>query len=265
MEELRRKGFGWLVIVAGLAGLVLAGCSDGGGKGGASDEVPQFEYSGDNGPGFWGELTTAWANCAVDARQSPIDLSAATVDEALEPLSLDLHGTPLAIFNDGHTIEQEYENGSTLAFAGITYDLLQFHFHTLSEHTIEGERGAMELHAVFRNEASGNLAVIGMLYEIGKENEFLALFDDRLPVKKGDEVDDEGTEVDLAEGLTDTAEYYTYPGSLTTPPCSPIVTWIVLKERAELSADQFKAFRDILGNDFRPLQERNGRTIRTTP
>lgn len=212
-----------------------------------------------------GELAPEWENCSLDSRQSPIDLSASIVDEALTPLVLNLHGTPLAICNDGHTIEQEYEAGSTLSFEGVTYDLLQFHFHTLSEHTIDGERGAMELHAVFRNDASGDLAVIGMLYDVGEENEFLALFDDRLPVKKGDETDDAGTEVDLAEGLTDAAEYYTYPGSLTTPPCSPIVTWIVLKERAELSADQFKAFRDILGNDFRPLQERNGRTIRTTP
>ena len=122
----------------------------------------------------------------------------------------------------------------------------------------------MELHAVFRNDESGNVAVIGMLYEIGAENDFLALFDNRLPVKKDDEINDGATEIDLSEGLTNTAGYYTYAGSLTTPPCAPIVTFIVLKEPAQLSADQFKAFRDILGNDFRPLQARNGRTIRVT-
>jgi len=264
MEGLGTINSGRVAIASCVLCLLLAGCNDGGGKANASDDTPKFAYSGDIGPGFWGELTSAWENCSVDTRQSPIDISDTAVDDTLEPLALDVQGTPLRIFNDGHTIEEEYEEGSTLTFEGTTYDLRQFHFHALSEHAIEGERGVMELHAVFGNESSGDLAVIGMLYEIGEENEFLAQFDDRLPVMKDDEIDDAGTDIDLAEGLTDTAEYYTYSGSLTTPPCSPIVTWIVLKERAQLSAQQFKAFRDILGNDFRPLQERNGRTIRAT-
>ena len=251
-------------MVGGLLGLLVAGCGDGNGKADASDETPQFDYAGDAGPGFWGELTPQWENCSTDTRQSPIDISDATVDPDLEPLALDLHGTPLKIFNNGHTIQQEYEGGSTLTFEGVTYGLRQFHFHTLAEHTVDGQRGVMELHAVFRNDESGNVAVIGMLYEIGAENDFLALFDNRLPVKKDDEINDGATEIDLSEGLTNTAGYYTYAGSLTTPPCAPIVTFIVLKEPAQLSADQFKAFRDILGNDFRPLQARNGRTIRVT-
>jgi carbonic anhydrase len=259
------SGIAWLVAMGSVLTVLMAGCSDGGGEAAASDETPAFGYSGDIGPGFWGELTAQWQNCSSDSRQSPIDISDPTVDTTLEPLALDLHGTPLKIFNNGYTIEQEYEEGGTLTFEGVTYDLRQFHFHTLSEHTIDGARGVMELHAVFRNAASGNLAVIGVLYEIGAENEFLALFDDRLPRKKDDVTADNGTEIDVAEALTDTAEYYTYPGSLTTPPCSPIVTWIVLKKPAELSMQQFRAFRDILGNDFRPLLERNGRTIRATP
>ena len=96
-------------MVGGLLGLLVAGCGDGNGKADASDETPQFDYAGDAGPGFWGELTPQWENCSTDTRQSPIDISDATVDPDLEPLALDLHGTPLKIFNNGHTIQQEYE------------------------------------------------------------------------------------------------------------------------------------------------------------
>ena len=134
--------------------------------------------------------------------------------------------------------------------------------HTLSEHTIDGKRGVMELHAVFDDE-TGNKAVIGQLYEIGQENAFLAQFDHILPEKSGEVVGPLlGTEINLADGLKNTKRYYTYPGSLTTPPCSPTVTWIVLKKWATLSEEQFRLFNDILGHNFRPLQERNGRIVR---
>jgi carbonic anhydrase len=106
--------------------------------------------------------------------------------------------------------------------------------------------------------------LVGMRYTIGSDNRFLAaLLAHGLPEKAGDHVD-AADAITLADGLTDTAAYYTYPGSLTTPPCSENVTWIVLTRVAELSTQQFEAFRHILGNDFRPLQERTGRVVRVT-
>ena len=106
--------------------------------------------------------------------------------------------------------------------------------------------------------------MIGMLYSIGKENPLLQeLIDAGLPKKEGDP-GPQGGHINLADGLTKTSPYYTYLGSLTTPPCSENVTWIVLKNTAEMSKQQFKTFRDILGNDFRPLQERNNRVVRAT-
>ena len=252
-----------LTILIGVFGLAVSSCgNDDGKKGGAP---PEFAYSGDRGPAFWGELSPEWENCSIDPAQSPIDISGAVTDETLEPLSLNLHDTPLDLVNTGTTVTQTYEEGSDLEFEGVTYELEEFHFHTLAEHTFEGEYSRMDLHAFFRNAESGHRAVIGLRYELGAENEFLAQFDDRLPAKQGDEVFDPEVQLNLWDGLTDPSSYFTYVGSTTTPPCSPGVTWILLKEVEEFSEAQFETFRSILGNNFRPLQERNGRIIRQTP
>ena len=123
----------------------------------------------------------------------------------------------------------------------------------------------MELHAVFLEPGSGDNLVVGMLYEVSKKsNPFIqTLIDAGLPAKNGDTTVTY-TLIDLADALTSTSSYYTYPGSLTTPPCSETVTWIVLQKPVKFSQAQFESFRRILGNDFRPLQDLNGRTVRAT-
>jgi carbonic anhydrase len=233
----------------------------------ADTSVPEFAYNGDNGPGFWGE-TPGWEACAGTARtqrQSPIDIDHVVFDRHLRPLQLRLHETPLALTNNGHTIEEEYEPGSSLTVNGVEYALTQFHFHTLSEHTVADRHATMELHAVFADPASDNKAVVGQLFVIGKSNRFVAeLLTHGLPMKSGDEVNVPSQMISVADALTNTSRYYTYPGSLTTPACTETVTWFVLHGYAQLSSDQFDAFRQILGNNFRPLQKRNGRAIRGT-
>ena len=224
----------------------------------------EFAYTGDLGPDFWGELDVLYEACGADFRQSPIDLRRPKKDKTLEVLALDLRETEIHVVNNGHTIHQEYEEGSTLMLDGVLYELVQFHFHTLSEHTVRGRHFPMEMHAVFVDPVSGNLAVIGQFFEVdddGEENEFLAHIDDHLPTMKGEEYTSHD-KINLAESLVNTNRYTTYDGSLTTPPCSPIVTWIVLKRRAEMSQAQFESFRDILGNNFRPLQDLNDRALR---
>jgi carbonic anhydrase len=248
-----------VVMAVAIGGAALAGS--------ASAESDEFGYSGDKGPGFWGE-TPGWEACAGTAateRQSPIDIDHVVADRHLRRLQVELEETPVALTNNGHTIEEEYEPGSSLTVDGVLYDLTQFHFHTLSEHTVHGRHGVMELHAVFADPRSDKKAVIGMLYTIGRKNAFLSeLLANGLPRKTGDEVTVPSQFVNLADALTDTSRYYTYPGSLTTPPCSETVTWFVLKGLAELSEDQFEAFRHILGNNFRPLQEANHRVVHAT-
>jgi carbonic anhydrase len=246
-------------MVVAIGGLALAGS--------VSAYTDEFGYSGNNGPGFWAE-TPGWEACAGTAateRQSPIDIDQVAADRHLRRLRAELNETPLALINNGHTIEQEYQPGSSLVVDGVRYDLAQFHFHALSEHTVHGAHGVMELHVVFAAPGSDKKAVIGMLYTIGRKNAFLsALLASGLPQKSGDEIDAPLRLVNVADALTDTSQYYTYPGSLTTPPCSETVTWFVLKGRAELSEEQFEAFRHVLGNNFRPLQKLNDRVAHAT-
>jgi len=234
-----------------------------------SVSAAEFSYNGDAGPAFWSELDPAWSACAgtaEDARQSPIDIDRVKIDRSLKPLELQTFATTIDIFNNGHTIEQKYENtGSAIYFDGRVYELQQFHFHTLSEHTVRDNRAKMEMHAVFNEPASGDNLVIGQLFKIGKkQNQFIqTLIDAGLPEKNGDTTQT-GDLIGLADGLADTSSYYTYDGSLTTPACTENVTWVVLKKQSRLTQDQWDSFRRILGNNFRPLQKLNDRTIRAT-
>ena len=230
-------------------------------------DAQEFQYSGDDGPAHWSGLNPEWEACAGpegSARQSPINIRKVSFDKSLTRLDLLLYPATIDIFNNGHTIEQHYDGtGSSIYFEGTQYELQQFHFHTLSEHTIGGDHGVMELHAVF---SSGNTnLVLGMLFEIGSHaNSFIEkLIGAGLPERNGDttETDDP---INLADALTNTRSYYTYEGSLTTPPCSETVTWVVLTRPARLSRAQFESFRRILGNNFRPLQALNGRVVRAT-
>jgi carbonic anhydrase len=150
-----------------------------------------------------------------------------------------------------------------LTVDGQSFALAQFHFHTLSEHTVNGRQGLMELHAVFQNSPQ-KLAVIGLLYKIGRADPFLQrLLDAGLPPESSS-APVTVRAVDMKQAFTSLASYYTYAGSLTTPPCSETVTWFVLKQWGEMSQQQYDALRHILGNDFRPIQKTDGRRVSAT-
>lgn len=222
----------------------------------------EFTYNGDTGPGFWAELDGAWHACGDQAGQSPISIEATrpgTTLTALQPV-LNLLDTPINVKNNGHTLENEYEPGSSITLDGVHYGLTQFHFHTLSEHSIGGERGAMEMHAVFKDEVSGDIVVLGQLFRLGAENGFLAQLDSNLPAKSGETFESDAL-INVGDGFEDLRKFLRYQGSLTTPPCSPIVTWIVLENWATMSAAQFERFNGVLGNNFRPQQPLAGRTV----
>lgn len=228
----------------------------------ANAAIP-FSYTGDTGPAYWGGVCTGGS---VTARQSPVDIKNSVVDLALLPLELQIFPTTVHLINNDHTIEQVYEHtGSTILFSGIEYELLQFHFHTFSEHVVNSDRESMELHAVFAEPISGDFLVVGMSYKTGRvSNLFIqALIDAGLPRKEGDVIIS-ATTIDLSTALINTQSYYTYKGSLTTPPCTENVTWVVLKEPSTLTQQQWSSFREILGNNFRPLQNINDRKIKAT-
>jgi carbonic anhydrase len=261
-----RKPFGLLAVASlcllacGFAGRVNAQVNA------AAASAGQFAYTGDDGPAFWAESAHAPA-CAASptGRQSPIDISGAVVDRRLAPLDFNLDDTSYVLSNPGYTVVATPHSRQTLIINGEPYALLQFHFHTLSEHTVNGRRGVMELHAVFQDEdTKTHLAVVGLIYKVGKQDSFLQkVLGHGLPQKTTSPHIHVGS-IDLRDAFSDRAHYYTYAGSLTTPPCDEKVQWIVLEDWAELSAQQLASFRNVLGNDFRPPQKRNGRVIHKT-
>ena len=212
-----------------------------------------WAYSGDAGPDRWGELSPDFALCADGKAQSPIDIREAS---ALELVDIEfLYGESANnIFNNGHTIQVNIDAGSAIRYNGISYTLLQFHFHSPSEHTIDGVAAPLEIHFVHQDPNSGSLAVVGILLtEGGSDNEAYAAIFDHLPAQAG-EPEALGEPILLAALLPEARAFYTYQGSLTTPPCSEIVRWLVLEDPVELSAQQIAAFTDIYADNARPVQ-----------
>ena len=217
-----------------------------------ADEIA-WGYEGNTGPGYWFELAPEFALCGEGSAQSPIDIRDA-VETDLVAIEFHYGETANKIFNNGHTIQVDTDPGSYIVYNGITYDLLQFHFHAPSEHTIEGEAAALEIHFVHQDRNSGNLAVVGILLGEGeRENAAYAAVFDHLPAQVG-EPEANGAPLDLAALLPETQGYYAYQGSLTTPPCSEVVRWLLLDTPLELSAAQIKAFTDIYAGNARPVQ-----------
>jgi carbonic anhydrase len=260
-----RRAYG---LLAAASALLLA-CWPGGQAQTNSSAVVaagDFAYTGDDGPAFWAQSAHAPA-CAPSptGRQSPIDISRAVPDRRLTPLDLDLQKTAVVLNNPGYNVRAVPAILQKLTLNGDPYKMIEFHFHTLSEHTVGGRQGVMELHAVFVDEdTETQLAVIGVIYKLGKPNPFLQkLLVNGLPQKSTSPRITVGS-IDLSKAFTNTSSYYTYAGSLTTPPCSPTVQFFILQDWAEMSPQQFQTFHDVVGNNFRPLQARNGRVIRQT-
>jgi len=234
--------------------LLISSCKD---EKAIDCNVFQWGYEGDSGPDHW---STCTSDCGGQT-QSPVDITEAVPDNTLPPLSIVYEDVPIDLTNNGHTIEFEYESGSSLSFEGIQYELIQFHFHTKSEHTLAGQHYPLEVHLVHKNTATGNLVVIGVFFETGNENPFLQHFINDLPDQK-DEHFSSAEIVSVNDLLPLDRRYYTYNGSLTTPPCSEIVNWIVMKTPVEISNSQLQHFISILHSNNRPIQPLHGREIK---
>lgn len=215
-----------------------------------------WSYAGDLGPGHWGKLFPEFAPCEEGNAQSPIDISDATEVDLVE---VEFHygeteRTKQNITNNGHTIQVDVSDGSYVVYNGIAYDLAQFHFHSSSEHTIDGEAAAMELHFVHVDRNSNALAVVGVLLVEGEdENEAYTNIFDNMPAEAG-EPEIMAEPIDLEALLPQRRGYYTYQGSLTTPPCSEIVRWLLLDTPVELSRAQIEAYTALYSGNARPVQ-----------
>ena len=236
----------------------------GGREQGANGGSVPWSYIGMRGPAFWGSLSPAYAPCAAGRMQSPIDVGDGFPARARAPV-FDYRPSPLTIVNNGHTVQVDYATGSTLTVAGEVYELFQFHFHTPAEHEVAGARASMEVHFVHRS-ASGVLAVVGVMIEVGRHNEALAVVFDNMPAEPGPAVAVAGETVDASAMLPPQSRAFShYRGSLTTPPCSEGVRWFVLATAVEASEAQVAAFRRISGPNARPLQGLNNRLLIASP
>ncbi len=239
--------------------LVVLGCGGGGDEASRSDDSGvEWSYSGDLGPSHWAELSMDYAACGEGVEQSPVDFAGA-MPSLLPALEVDYHPTPLVLTNNGHTIEVEYLEGSSLSLAGESWEVTQFHFHSSSEHTIQGNAAPMELHIVHRD-PTGARAVLGTFIEIGEHNEILAPVFDHLP-SAGTTNEIEGVEINIGDALPPHLSAWRYDGSLTTPPCDEGVRWFVLGTPIIMSASQVGAFTDFFHNNARPTQLLNDRSI----
>lgn len=244
-----------------LLGALGCRANDGHSSSTTSTTQPTWSYSGATGPAHWGDLSPAWAMASTGRRQSPVDIVPAQATRRdLSPLVLNYEPATMEILNNGHTIEDDYHGGGTLSVDGNTYKLAQFHFHSPSEHTIQGKHAAMELHLVHKD-ANGKLAVIGVMIEEGAANPELAVLWKHLPTKAGRAEEVAGVSVNAAKLLPSNLASYRYAGSLTTPPCSEQVAWFVLQTPIQASAEQIAAFRKIIMGNNRPTQPLNGREI----
>ena len=224
-------------------------------------ELSHWGYIGEEGPEFWSRLSPDFQVCMTGNSQSPIDLDS-SIPADLGKLEISYQDTPLKLINNGHTIQVNYEPGSFLKLDGLTYELRQFHFHKPSEHLVEGRPFDMEVHLVHRNQETGNLAVLGIFMKRGADNLVLRPIWQQMPRSEGPEQTVQGVSVNASQLLPeDRDSFYRYYGSLTTPPCSEIVNWIVFKQPIEVSVAQIVQFIEVAGVNARPAMPRNRRFV----
>lgn len=224
---------------------------------GLTAEESHWSYSGDDGPQQWGELSPDNFMCSQGKNQSPIDLSGA-LDADLPELVLNYPNRGIVDeINNGHTIQENLKPGNFITIQGQQYEAKQFHFHSPSEHQIDGNSLPLEIHVVHAN-PEGQLAVLGLMFDEGEENSMLDQLNGFRPAGLAPYTGP----VDYNLLITTRDEYYTYNGSLTTPPCSEGVLWVVLKNPVTASREQIDRFHHAMGADTnRPVQPLNARTI----
>ena len=253
MQFRRALGMVLGVALAGMAGQVAA-------QEHAAHEhaAHAWGYSGAAGPAHWGEVKPEYAVCKTGQRQSPVDIEE-TAKADLPAIEFHYQASPLHIIDNGHSIQINYGPGSSMRVAGKEYALKQFHFHHPSEEKIHGKDHAMVAHLVHAD-AAGKLAVVAVLLDKGGANPTIDTIWKHLPKEKEKEISVDAM-IDAAKLLPRDTGYYTFQGSLTTPPCSEEVTWFVLKHPVTESAVEVAQFAKLYPHNARPVQPLHGRVV----
>jgi carbonic anhydrase len=216
-------------------------------------------YDGEDGPSHWGELKPEFARCKNGHRQSPIDIRNPRKSD-LPAIQFDYKPSPLHIIDNGHTILINYAPGSSVRIGDQQYTLKQFHFHRPSEEKINGKSYDMVVHLVHAGQ-DGNLAVVAILLETGGNNPLVRELWKDLPKEKEKEELLDNIQINVADLLPVDRGYYTFSGSLTTPPCSENVTWFVLKHPVTVTAEEIEQFAKLYRHDARPTQPLYDRVV----
>ncbi len=218
-----------------------------------------WSYEGEGGPDHWSKLKPEYATCASGKRQSPIDIrDGIRVDQPA--IEFAWRPSQFRIVDNGHTV-QVAVGGSSISLLGKTYELIHFNFHRPGEERVNGRAAEMSAHFVHKAE-DGRLAIVAVLLERGEENPFVQTLWNHLPLEKHEDVTPPNVIVDPAKFLPADRAYYTYMGSLTTPPCTENVQWLVLKQPVPVSAEQIAIFSRLYRNNARPVQPSFGRLIK---
>ena len=223
-----------------------------------------WDYEGESGPSAWGKLKPEYSTCDLGQRQSPIHILASdALTGPAEPLQLNYLPTSGSVVNTGHTIQVDLDpaNPDTLTVRGSSYRLVQIQFHHPAETQIDARSFAMEVQLLHRNDKN-QLAVLSILMDPGPANAMINKVWTYMPLDTQDRVAMPPGSLDILPLLPQDRRYYMYMGSLSTPPCTEGVLWLVLKNQVNLSQDQLRLFTKQFPNNARPAQALNGRVVR---
>ncbi|MGK5051034.1 carbonic anhydrase [Janthinobacterium sp. RB2P8] len=218
-----------------------------------------WSYEGDSGPAHWSKINVDWAKCGNGSRQSPIDIRDGMKVE-LEQISFDYHPSSFNVLDNGHTVQVGVSGGNYITVQNRMFELQQFHFHRPSEERINGKAFEMVVHLVHRD-AEGRQAVLALLLERGAPQATIQTVWNNLPLEKFETMQPTIL-LDPSEMLPARRDYYTYMGSMTEPPCSEGVLWLVMKQPVQASPAQMALFSRLYPLNARPIQPGNGRIIK---
>eukprot|EP00252_Welwitschia_mirabilis_P023575 TRINITY_DN669_c0_g1_i5.p1 TRINITY_DN669_c0_g1~~TRINITY_DN669_c0_g1_i5.p1 ORF type:complete len:295 (-),score=10.52 TRINITY_DN669_c0_g1_i5:154-1038(-) len=263
------SGLRSVAVLSALLFLFVARCQE-------VDDQIDFDYGeGPKGPSNWGNIKEEWKTCGEGKQQSPIDIitECAVLRPNLGHLRRHYVASEAKLVNRGHDIQVKWPSGGgSIMINGTNFTLNQLHWHTPSEHTINGKSCAMELHLVHQSQ-DGKIAVIGILYKYGRTDSFILSLEKEIRALVDTQPESENhTTVERDIGLVNamrvqfgSRKYYRYIGSLTTPPCSEGVTWTILHQVSTVGREQVRLLREAVHdgyeNNARPVQDLNGREI----
>lgn len=218
-----------------------------------------WSYEGDTGPVFWGKMRPEYALCSSGKRQSPIDIRNGIKVEQ-EAIVLDYKPSYFRILDNGHSIQISYGPDSHLKLMGRTFELSQFHFHRPSEERFDGRSFEMSIHLVHKD-LDGRMAVLAIMLERGESNPLIQTLWNNLPLEKNEDYLAR-VPINAIDLIPARRDYYSYMGSLTTPPCTEGILWLVMKQPIQVSEEQIAVFSRFYRNNARPVQPTNDRIIK---